>query len=292
MLSMKKVKFRLNPVLMKELKVKMRSWKAAILIGIYNLVLTLLTIFITKISMDEYSFTVSTDVIIGIYTFMAVMQFGLVTLISPALTAGAISGEREKQTLDILLSTTMKHRSIIVGKLLASLSHMLLLVVSSLPTFSIIFLYGAIGVKELLQLFLFYIVTALTFGSIGIFFSTFFKKSTAANVLSYAVIVFLFLGTILISLFYLELVLLPRTNYSYNGTFWLFYLNPAIALVSLLATQFAEGLGGVFPGLFLSGKQSGIQLWHINMLVNMIISCLLIYFSARKLNPAKKKWFS
>ena len=138
----------------------------------------------------------------------------------------------------------MKHRSIIVGKLLASLSHMLLLVVSSLPTFSIIFLYGAIGVKELLQLFLFYIVTALTFGSIGIFFSTFFKKSTAANVLSYAVIVFLFLGTILISLFYLELVLLPRTNYSYNGTFWLFYLNPAIALVSLLATQFAEGLVG------------------------------------------------
>lgn len=179
MLSMKKVKFRLNPVLMKELKVKMRSWKVIILIGIYNLVLTLLTIFITKISMDEYSFTVSTDVIIGIYTFMAVMQFGLVTLISPALTAGAISGEREKQTLDILLSTTMKHRSIIVGKLLASLSHMLLLVVSSLPTFSIIFLYGAIGVKELLQLFLFYIVTALTFGSIGIFFSTFFKKSTA-----------------------------------------------------------------------------------------------------------------
>ncbi|HCY06729.1 MAG TPA: ABC transporter, partial [Erysipelotrichaceae bacterium] len=225
MLSIKKENLRINPVLLKELKVKMRSWKAAILIGVYNLVLTLLTIFITKISMDEHTMIVDTSVILGIYTFMSVMQFGMITLISPALTAGAIAGEREKQTLDILLSTTMKHRSIIVGKLLASLSHIILLVVSSLPTFSIIFLYGAIGVKELLQMFLFYIVTALTFGSIGIFFSTFFKKSTAANVLSYAVIVFLFIGTILISIFYIYLVIMPKTNYNYNGTFFLFYLN-------------------------------------------------------------------
>lgn len=289
MLSMKKVNLRINPVLLKELKVKMRSWKAAILIGVYNLVLTLLTIFITKISMDDYSLIIDNSVILGIYTFMTVMQFGLITLISPALTAGAIAGEREKQTLDILLSTTMKHRSIIVGKLLASLSHILLLVFSSLPTFSIIFLYGAIGFKELLQLFLFYLVTALTFGCIGIFFSTFFKKSTAANVLSYAVIVFLFLGTILISIFYLYLVVLPVTGNSYSGTFWLFYCNPGIALVSLLASQFAEGLGEIFPGLFISGKQTGIQIWHINMIINLTISCLLIFFSARRLNPAKRK---
>ncbi|NLP28659.1 MAG: ABC transporter permease subunit [Clostridia bacterium] len=289
MLSIKKENLRINPVLLKELKVKMRSWKAAILIGVYNLVLTLLTIFITKISMDEHTMIVDTSVILGIYTFMSVMQFGMITLISPALTAGAIAGEREKQTLDILLSTTMKHRSIIVGKLLASLSHIILLVVSSLPTFSIIFLYGAIGVKELLQMFLFYIVTALTFGSIGIFFSTFFKKSTAANVLSYAVIVFLFIGTILISIFYIYLVIMPKTNYNYNGTFFLFYLNPGIALASLLSSQFSEGLGRIFPGLFISGKQSGVQLWHINMIVNLLISYILIFLSARKLKPAKKK---
>ncbi len=283
--------FRINPVLLKELKVKMRSWRAAVLIGIYNLVLLLLTIFIMKISMDNNIGVPTQSTIFATYAFLVAAQFGLIALIAPALTAGAISGEREKQTLDILLSTTLKHGSIITGKLLSSLSQIILLLVSSIPVFSIIFLYGGIGLVQLLQVYMFFVLIAITFGSIGIFFSTYLRKSTAANVLSYAVVVFLGIGTILISIFYVQLVIQPTlVNRSYEGTFWLFNLNPGVALVSLLMDQFSEGAGRIFPGLNMTVGDGKLHLWHINSLFNLGLSALLLFLSSIKLNPVKRKW--
>lgn len=283
--------FRINPVLLKELKVKMRSWKAAILIGSYNLVLALLTIFIVKLTMNTNIGVVNQQNIFATYAFMVAAQFGLITLIAPALTAGSISGERERQTLDILLSTTLNHGSIILGKLFSSLSQIILLIVSSIPVFSIIFLYGGIGLSGLLQVFIFYILLAITLGSIGIFFSTYLKKSTAANVLTYAVVVFLYLGTILISIFYIQLVIMPNLiNQSYNETFWVVYLNPALALVSLVGDQFGQGGGSVFPGFNMSGGQGNFRFWQINAMINIGLSALLLWLSAVKLNPSKRKW--
>lgn len=283
---------RINPVLKKELKVKMRSWKVAILIGSYNLVLVLLTIFIIKLTMNNNLGIVQQENIFLTYSFIVAAQFGLITLIVPALTAGSISGERERQTLDILLSTTLEHRSIILGKLFSSLSQIILLIVSSIPVFSIIFLYGGIGLAGLLQVFLFYILLAITLGSVGIFFSTFIKKSTAANVLTYAVIVFLYLGTIFIALFYVQLVIRPNLgNQQYNETFWVLNFNPAIALASLLTEQFGIGTGSVFPGLYLNVKQGSYQIWQINAIIDFVVSIILLTLSAIKLNPAKKKWF-
>lgn len=284
--------FRINPVLLKELKVKMRSWKAALLIGSYNLVLLLLTIFIMRLTVNNDIGVPTQSTIFGTYAFLVAAQFGLITLIAPALTAGAISGEREKQTLDILLSTTLNHGSIITGKLFSSLSQIILLLVSSAPVFSIIFLYGGIGLAQLLQVYLFFIVIAITLGSVGIFFSTFIKKSTAANVLTYAVVVFLYLGTILISVFYVQLVIAPNyVNKPYNETFWVFNLNPAIALVSLVIDQFQEGAGRIIPGLTLTVQQGKLHLWHINVIFNICLSAFLLFISSIKLNPVKRKWF-
>ena len=36
---------------------------------------------------------------------MVMLQFGMLVLVAPAMTAGSISGERERQTLDLLLVT-------------------------------------------------------------------------------------------------------------------------------------------------------------------------------------------
>lgn len=283
--------FRINPVLLKELKVKMRSWKAAILIGAYNLVLLLLTIFIMRLTMNNNIGVPTRSTILGTYAFLVAAQFGLIILIAPALTAGAISSEREKQTLDILLSTTLKHGAIITGKLFSSLSQIILLLASSVPVFSIIFLYGGIGLVQLLQVYLFFIVIAITLGSIGIFFSTFIRKSTAANVLTYSVVVFLLIGTILISVFYIQMVITPQYgSKAYDGTFWVFNLNPGMALISLVMDQFQQGSGRILPGLTLTVQQGKLHLWHINVLFDVGLSAVLLFLSALKLNPVKRKW--
>ena len=284
--------FRVNPVLLKELKVKMRGLKAVFLIGGYNLVLALLTIFIMKMTMNGNMGRVNQSNIFATYIFMVIVQFCLIGLIAPALTAGTISGEREKQTLDILMSTTLRPISIITGKLFASLSHIILLVISSIPIFSVIFLYGIIGAKELLQVFIFYIIIAITLGSIGIFFSTFIRKSTAANVLSYALVIFLAIGTLLITIFYVQLVIVKNNpTIPYNKTFWLMYCNPFAGLASLLSTQLGQGTGQIFPGIYLTGKQNGLLLWHINSIFNIGLSIILLGLSALKLNPARRKLF-
>jgi len=283
---------KINPVLLKELEVKMRSSKAVFLIGGYNLVLGLLTMFIMKLTMSGNMGRADQSNIFTTYIFMVIVQFCLIGLIAPALTAGAISGEREKQTLDILMSTTLRPISIITGKLFASLSHIILLVVSSIPIFSVIFLYGIIGSKELIQVFIYYIITAITLGSIGIFFSTFIKKSTAANVLSYSLVIFLTVGTLLITIFYIQLVVLKNNQSSpYNDTFWLMYTNPFAGLASLLTSQLGQGMGRFLPGLNLSSKQSGLLLWHVNSMFNLVLSAILLGLSALKLDPTRKKLF-
>ncbi|MFQ9208670.1 MAG: ABC transporter permease [Clostridium fessum] len=62
----------------------------------------------------------------------------------PALTASSISGERERQTLELMLTTTMEPRDMVLGKLASSLVTMLVLAVSALPVQALVFVYGAL----------------------------------------------------------------------------------------------------------------------------------------------------
>ena len=72
---------------------------------------------------------------------LSVLQLALIVFITPGLTAGVISSERERQTLNMLLTTTQSSTSIIIGKLVSSVAYLLLLMIASLPLYSIVFLY-------------------------------------------------------------------------------------------------------------------------------------------------------
>lgn len=280
------MKIALNPVLQKEYKVRMRGWKAAALIGVYILVMMAVGLFMLKISsLNRMNATILPQDLIIVYVFLATIQFGLISLVSPSLTSGAISGEREKQTLEILLSTRLRCSSIILGKLFASLSQMILLIITTLPIFSIIFFYGGIRIHELLQLFVFYIILAITVGSIGIFFSTLVKKTTASTVLSYAVIIFIYLGFLFIDVVYMLLVV---KNSGYNKTFLLNYFNPLMGFISLMTSQFGQN-GSIMPGVNLS--KNGLPLWMINSIINLCFSAVLIYLSSWRLSPVRGRLF-
>ena len=78
------------------------------------------------------------------------VELGLICLLAPALTADLISGERERQTLDLLLVTPLSRRQIVIGKLVAALGSLLLLIVLALPIQALAVLIGGIGLEELL----------------------------------------------------------------------------------------------------------------------------------------------
>ncbi len=279
----------INPVLLKELKVRMRGWRAAGIIILYLLVLALVTFMVMYESYNNiYTSTVDPGRTTGTYTALALIQLVLILFVAPALTAGAISGEREKQTLDLLLCTKLSTRSIVLGKLLASMSQVLLLIVASLPIFSVIFMFGGISIAEVAQLFAFYIIIAITAGSIGIFYSCYLKRTTAATVMTYGTGAFLILGTFFISYFYIGVFL----GWDYQGFFPLLYTNPMVGFASLLGDQFGYGIGSIgLPGLRGStdGRLLGLSPWVVHVAFDFVLTAVLIALSARKLNPVRVK---
>lgn len=287
----------INPVLLKELKVRMRGWKAAGIIALYLLVLSLVALFIIYTTfMNPYGSSIDPQVSIGAYTGLAVIQFILIMFIVPALTAGAIAGEREKQTLDLVLCTKLRPISIITGKLFASTGQTLLLIIASLPLFSMVFLFGGISIIEIIQLFGFYIITAVTIGSIGIFFSTYLRRTTAATVFTYGTVAFLAFGTIFIGVFYIRIFY----QWNYENFLPILYANPLVGFSSLLAGQFGYARGGMdfFTGLFINGARQNpnaaktIDPWLANVIFDAVLSVLLLTLSAMRINPVRKSIFS
>lgn len=284
-----------NPVLAKEVKVKMRSWKIVAMLSVYLGILALVAVFIVVVTLQEYSVQASSSVTKTVYVVIAVIQFLLLVFIAPALTSGTISGERERQTLELLLCTKLSPRSIIIGKLTAAISQIILLIVSSLPIFSVVFLFGGISAGNVIQLVLFYLEVAFLMGSIGIFTSTFIKRTTTANVVTYGIVLFLLFGTSLISLFYV-LINSRNNNSLLNKTALISYINPLSGFISLIADQLGVSSSGSFsiPGVYSVPGQNvvnniyNLPFWIKNGIVDLGISIALIEITIKKLNPIKK----
>jgi ABC-2 type transport system permease protein len=177
-----------NPIVAKEFRTRMRTWRSPFAITLYIVLLGGIgwAIFtaMTLTATSQFGGS-STNYGLELFTFLILFQVALLAFITPALTAGAISGERERQTIDLLFVTPIRPFSIIWGKLLASLSFVVLLLVISVPIFSLVFLFGGIELDQMLYSFAVTAMTALTLGFIGVAFSTLFRRTLVATVAAY-----------------------------------------------------------------------------------------------------------
>ena len=139
----------MNPILRKELRLGSRSIKIPLALMFYNIVLALIAVVmifsVNAVGGISGAFSSNGDAIdfsgfLYIFQVIGWTQLGITLLIVPILSAGSISGEREKQTLEIMLTTPEKPFSIIWGKLLASLSNFIMFIVTSIPIMAISFL--------------------------------------------------------------------------------------------------------------------------------------------------------
>jgi len=73
-----------------------------------------------------------------IFGVILVLQTLLTLLLAPALTSGALSMEREKQTLELLITTPVSTLGLVVGKLVSSLAYVVILVLASIPLMSVV----------------------------------------------------------------------------------------------------------------------------------------------------------
>jgi ABC-type transport system involved in multi-copper enzyme maturation permease subunit len=281
-----------NPVIMKELRSRMRGRRAFILLTAY---LALISLFIGMIYifLSDVSSFAATDpdfrqnVGKGLFSTVVLLELLLVSFIGPALTAGSITSEREHQTFDLLRTSLLSARDLVLGKLGSSFFYLFLLILTALPIESLAFLLGGVGFAEMLISSLMLVVTAISFCTLGLFFSSIMKRTLAATVSSYVAIllsiltlaVIFFLGTFLDSTSSINII----TETILTSILWLL-----ISTNPLLTAVFSEMILVDEQNLFYtSNSLFGNHIpylpspWIIYVIVYLIVTILLVYLSIR-----------
>src|SRR5689334_7482847 len=121
---------RRNPVALKELRGSMRGARAFIVLTVYVGLMSLFAVVLYAIYTVQSSLTsVTTGGVVGklIFGGVVTVELFLVCFIAPAFTSSAISGERERRTFQILRTTLLPARRIVMGKLFSALAYVVLL---------------------------------------------------------------------------------------------------------------------------------------------------------------------
>jgi ABC-type transport system involved in multi-copper enzyme maturation permease subunit len=179
-----------NPLLEKELRGRMRGLRAFVILTGYVLLLSCLAslVYYAAASGMQNSLILPDLPTLGkaVFATSILAQLFMVGFITPALTAGAISGERERKTYEVLRTTLLSARKLVWGKLAVSLSFMILLILAALPLQSLAFMLGGVTLPEFLAGLAMLLAATFFFAVVGLFFSTWTRRTLVSTVLAYA----------------------------------------------------------------------------------------------------------
>ncbi len=195
------MRMRWNPIVKKDLQVTARSMRLSWGVFAYEAVLTMAFLLALAVIQQESRSIYTTGNIYGylIYLFpvLSVAQVCIVALIVPVITASSISGEKERQTFDIMLTTCMSPFSIVLGKVASAILRILFFVIAGMPIMALAFVAGGLSWSYLFYFILTIILLSLLSGSIGILCSALCRRSITAVVLSYVFYFFIYILTFL-----------------------------------------------------------------------------------------------
>ena len=182
--------FRENPVLQRELLVNLRTPRAFLLLGCY---VGLLGLIVYLAWPDDTQLhlagprrdTAKSQRMINMF-FLG--QFVLASLMAPSFAAGSITGEKERKTYEMLLASPLRPSAVVIGKLFASLCHLGLLIIASLPIVTLCIPLGGVSAAEVLAAYVGLMVSVATFGMISLACSSYFGRTAASLVVSYLLI--------------------------------------------------------------------------------------------------------
>jgi ABC-type transport system involved in multi-copper enzyme maturation permease subunit len=194
-----------HPLLMREVRTRMRGTRTFVIVFVYDLVLILFMGLVyagvTSRSSWQYS-----NVELGrtMFGWVSYAQLALMLLIAPGLTSGAIATERERRSLDVMAISLLTPREIVWGKLLASTSFSVILLVSSVPLIGLCFMFGGLGPVELGKTLTLTVASILFYSSVALVFSAACKRTVVAVVLTFVTVLACTLGIPLLLVLFSE----------------------------------------------------------------------------------------
>jgi ABC-type transport system involved in multi-copper enzyme maturation permease subunit len=306
-----------NPIIAREARTRMRSKRAAFILFCWLAALGVVAVLAYRSAANQ-SQSVAALAHSGVTVFGALVAVvvALVMLLVPGLVGGSIAGERERQTLDLLLCTRVRPWRVVIGKLAASLAFMGFLLVASLPILSVVALLGGIAWSDILIVAGLGALTAVTIGSMSILFSAISKGPTGAIVCSYVAMFILLVAPLLLGSYLLAQgvgspfgggfasssfgpggpVSLPSVAVQSNVPPLLMAMSPGMAIGSEVAsisdqscspsviTRFGSGYssfsssncGGATFDRITSGPLNGWHLWQLYTVFAVVLSALCV----------------
>lgn len=276
-----------NPVLIKELKLRFRSFKSFSGIMFYLLALSIFVFGFIFVSMEfNISGFINPQESVLLFSLLTFVQLALILFITPGMTAGSISSEREKQTLSILLTTAQSSFQIIFGKMSSSIAFLVLLLVAGLPIYSLVFLFGGISPTQLLVIFAFLIVTMLAIGSIGVMFSTLLRKTILSMIVTYGSMLFITGVTAFFFLISMRMNMSGTTGVSTSPSIFAHFwgtINPIALMMTLISPEMLDS--------FYEVTKIHFPIWAGYLIFYSIVTvvCLLIAIKRLRVNMKKAK---
>ena len=297
----RKINLGANPIIVKELRSRMRDTRAFATLTAMLLLLGGSSYLLYRLAITTSSYSsapLSPQIGQSLFLALAFLELMVICAIAPAVTAGAISSEQEKLTYEMLMATPLHPASILWGKLVSALSYVFLLIFAAIPMASLIFIFGGVTLRDLLKALIVLVVVAVTLGIIGLFMSAWLGRTSRATVVSYLIVVALIAGPMVA---YIATGILTQSE----PPRWLLVPNPLSALFSALTPSMNSGVS--FPssilwslGIGLGGNlgiltgttfsQIGIPrpIYHYSLPLYGGISLLLYLLSTRLVRPTQR----
>lgn len=213
-----------GPVFWEELRRRLRGGRGYIVLCAYGAVLMALLLGVAWLVHIGDSPQEWPDFGQRLWWFFFIGQLVIVLLISPGVTATAVSAEREAKTLEHLFLTPLSTISFVLGKFFGAVGQMLIMILSGLPVVAVVFQYGGVTPKEVLLGYALILATGLMYAALGFLASCLFARTTFAVVWAYGFMLIVFAGIplALIFLSYLNAVfMLSESSWLFSGN-WLF----------------------------------------------------------------------
>lgn len=252
--------FRLNPVMLKELRGRMRGLRGFAIITIFLILMSFFTILLYLLRVPQGGAVVTGE--LGRLLFIGVLfiELMLIIFIVPALTAGAITSERERKTYDLLQTTLITKAAFVVGKMQSALGYIMLLLLSAIPLQSIAFLFGGVSEAEMILALLILAVSAMALGAFGMFFSSMTERTLSATVRAYTAALAIAIGLPIAALMlfrgaYGNVINSIAANVSDNPT-----IEAAVIYLDMIATSLNPIMAAIYSQQMLIDHQQLIAM--------------------------------
>jgi ABC-2 type transport system permease protein len=292
----------INPILIKELRSQMRGPRAFVTLTTFLLLLSGVAYFfyISLQQQSQWGSPIPLSVMLGSTMFLGltfVIMF-LIAFVTPALTAGTISGERESMTYEMLIATPLRPIWILTGKMTAAMTYVFLLMLATIPMMSLVYIFGGVTIPDMAKTLLILVVMAFCYGTIGLFWSSLLGRTSRATVASYLTVALLLIMPTLANLVY------PVFN-QMNPTppIVLSVFNPFAAIASVPTGSSTTQMLGMYGGplYFIFGMLTGMTgywgptpdfstlnhpIWHWTLTVYGLFALVLGLISIVLVRPA------